>query len=657
MITQYEIDEAAVKLVRETKEHFGNLRVRMGYEKAWKEAEDSYFNGTNDYYNGISRVRIPVLHQSVERVVPKLDKVNFPADGDFFAAIAINPKDQVAIQDAEAVTALIKQQMYDNGARMKFIDVYRALCIYGTVFIRDYWNHKEKKRYKRIDGNRIEYADIVFDNPDFEMPSIWDIYADPKDENLEGAVVEESVVDRQALVRRKIRNENGKQRGVYRNTEGLENYLCKKQEDSAKEQSDKIRGVGQHEYGPHEQKVKILTYWGPVPLWMLTKSEEDKQSGEFVENGLIVIANGKDGGACLRVDDNPFDHQEKPYHRSRYIKIGGRLYGLGVMSVNIPLEAELNTLRNQLMDMRTFLIKKKWIKDKQAGIDSRDLKDVSNFVIEADDINGLKEVTSSDFSASGISHDQLIKQDIEDSTGASKLLSGTPSGSSLDRTAAGVTTVVSGGLERFELVATQVQEELIKPHIRHVWALNQQFLPEGRDVEITGKGIVTVLPELIPLNGLKLNFLGNKELGERQFKLNVLNTVLQNVAPLIPQGLDALPILFRMIKLMGEGDLIPEIDKRPDTRLEESPEGEVQLLMKGLKVKIDMNDNHDAYIAAYQDLLKTPELPDDVRRNTEEAMSQRAAAKIIKERGAELAEFLKGKTANGNSEPAGSSSY
>lgn len=40
MITQYEIDEAAVKLVRETKEHFGNLRVRMGYEKAWKEAEE-----------------------------------------------------------------------------------------------------------------------------------------------------------------------------------------------------------------------------------------------------------------------------------------------------------------------------------------------------------------------------------------------------------------------------------------------------------------------------------------------------------------------------------------------------------------------------------------------------------------------------------------
>lgn len=653
MITQLERDEAAVKLVRETKKHFKDLRVRMGYEKAWKEAEDSYFNGTNDYYNGISRVRVPVLHQSVERIVPKLDKVNFPADGDFFAASAINPKDQIAVADAEAVTALIKQQMYDSGARLKFIGVYRSLAIYGTVFIMDFWNHKEKKRYKRVDGERIEYADIVLDNPDFESPSIWDVYVDPKDENLQGALVLEDVTNWQDIHKARIRTEDGKQKGIYRNTTDLKDYVCKKEDDTAKEQSDKIRGVGQHEYGPHEKKIKTLTYWGPVPLWLLTGKEEDRQSDEYVEEGLIVIANGKDGGACLRIDDNPFDHQEKPFHRGRYIKIDGRVYGLGVMSVNIPLEAELNTLRNQLMDMRTFLLKKKWIKDKHAGINSRDLKDLNNFVIEADDINGLREVTSSDFSASGLTHDATIKQDIEDSTGASKLLSGTPSGSSLDRTAAGVTTVVSGGLERFELVATQVQEELMKPHIRHNWALNQQFLPEGRDVEITGKGIITVLPELIPLNGLKLNFLGNKELGERQFKMNVFNIILQNVAPLIPLGLDPLPILFRIIKLAGEGDIIPEIDKRPETRLEETPEGEVQLLQQGKRVKIDMKDRHDDYIAAYTELLKTPNLPDDIKRNTEEALQQRLAAKIITERGAELAEFLKGKE-NGNAPTPGS---
>jgi hypothetical protein len=653
VITQLEIDEAAVKLVRETKEHFRNLRKRMGYEKAWKEAEDSYFNGTNDYYNGISRVRVPVLHQSCERVVPKLDKVNFPADGDFFMAAAINPKDQIAVQDAEAVTALIKQQMYDSQARLKFIGVYRSLCIYGTVFIEDYWNHKEKKRYQRKDGERVAVNDIVLDNPDFESPSIWDIYVDPKDENLEGALVKESVTDIQEITRKKVRTEDGKKKGVYHNTENLKDYICKNEQDSAKEQSDKIRGVGQHEYGPHEKKVKLLTYWGPVPLWLLTGKDEDRLSEEYAEDALIVVANGKDGGACLRIDDNPFDHQEKPFHRGRYIKIDGRVYGLGIMSVNIPLEAELNTLRNQLMDMRTFLLKKKWIKDKHAGIQSGDLKDINQFVIEADDINGLKEVTSSDFSASGLSHDQLIKQDIEDSTGASKLLSGTPSGSSLDRTAAGVTTVVSGGLERFELVATQVQEELMKPHMRHIWALNQQFLPEGRDIEVTGKGIITVLPELIPLNGMKLNFLGNKELGERQFKLNVLNIALQNVSPLIPLGLDPLPILFRMLKLMGEGDLVHEIDKRPDTRLEETPEGEVQLLQQGKMVKINMNDDHDAYIAAYQQLLKTQQLPDDVRENTNEALSQRLAAKIIKERGPELADFLKRKNPNGSDSGSG----
>ena len=127
-----------------------------------------------------------------------------------------------------------------------------------------------------------------------------------------------------------------------------------------------------------------------------------------------------------------------------------------------------------------------------------------------------------------------------------------------------------------------------------------------------------------------MNFAGIKELGEKEFKMNALNILIQNIATLAPFGLDPVPIVLRQVKLMGFGDLINEIDKRPQGEtLESSPEGELQLLQLGRKVKIDLNDDHDAFIAAYNQLLASPNIPVNVKQNTQEALGQRLLAKQI----------------------------
>lgn len=631
MISDYEINEAAKKLVFGAKSHYLELRRQAGLHEEWKKYEDSYFNGTQDYYNGIARVRIPALHQAVERIVPKMDKVIFPPDGEFFALAARNEDDEVQVEMAEAATALIKQQLIDSKIRSKLIGVYRNLCIYGTMFVKSYWHYQMKKRYRRDEkGDRQEIFEPTIDDPDFYCPSIWDIYADPKDEDLEGAVIERMVTDYHNIFGKRKRKEKGVDKGIYDAdaVERVKTYKFEREKDSDVQRSNEIRGMGAHAYGPHEHKVIIHQYWGDVPKWFFTKSEEDMENEEVVEDALVEIAGGEEEGEVLRIIDNPFDHNEKPYIRVRYIKIEGKLYGLGVMSVSIPLEAELNTLRNQLMDMRSFMLKNKWLRDRQAEIPDWQLKDMKNLVIDTSDMQGLQPLRPPDFSASAINSEQNIKGDIYDSTGASPLLSGMPTGGSLDRTAGGIATVVQGGLERFELVVTLFEEELLKQLVKHYWMLDQQFLPEGRSVRVVGKPLTTIDPSEIQFN-FGIQFLGLRELGEKEYKINALNILLQNLSPYIPLGLDPIPVVLRFFKLMGMGDLAAEVDVRPMSQLEYSPEGELQLLQMGKIVKIDLRDDHDAYIKAYQSLLEQPSIPDNVKKNTIDALSQRLAAKAL----------------------------
>lgn len=629
---QSTIEEDAVKLVLETKDHFLRLRDTQGLTNEWKNDENSYFNGTNDYYDGKAKVRIPALHQAVERIVPKMDKVIFPPDGQFIAIESKDPDSDPEVQAAEAATALITQQFQDIKARAKLISIYRSLCIYGTVFLKTYWHHEEKEKFIRNGNKRERELFVTFDNPDFYSVDIWDFFADPKDENLDGTVIERIKVNWMDIWSNRIEVEDG----VYKNVDQVKGLFTKRTQDSDQQESEEIRGLAQHEYGPHENKVVLYEYWGDVPKYFFTGSFEDKENLETVKNALIVIAVGGDqkgeggSGVCLRISDNTFDHNDKPYLRGRYIKIDGRLYGLGVMSVSTGLEAELNTLRNQLMDMRTFMLKNKWLRERTAEINDWQLEDLSNLIIDTNDVNGLVPLRPPDFSASALANESAIKQDIYDSTGATPLLSGTPTGGSLDRTAAGIATVVQGGLERFELVVTQFEEEIMKPLVEKFWQLDQQFLPEGRDVRMVGKEFVKVVPEDIPDN-FDYRFLGLRELGEKEFKINALNILLQNLSPFIPMGLDPIPVVLKFFKLTGMGDLEKEVDQRPTSQLEETPEGEVRLLQLGRKVKINLNDNHDAYIQAYIQLMRQPNLPDNVMQNTKEALGQRIIAKRMLE--------------------------
>lgn len=629
-IPQYLLEKEVAEFVLKTKKHFEELRTLAGYDDEWAMCEQVYFNGAQSkMYDGLSKVNTGELHTQVERVVPKYDKVIFPSDGKFLTIKPKNPKDQNEDYASKCTETLLTTQSEDINMRSKMMSIYRSEGIYGTVFVKTFWNHKEVKKYIRENGKRVEQFATTINGPDFDELNIRDVYIDPADENLEGAVIQAVDVDYHKLWQNRRQTIDGQEVGLYTNVEQLKEVKITTELDPNKVISNAIKGLTSHSYSPFEKKIKALEYWGPVPLYFITADDKDKDEGEVVENALIIVTDENSGSGTVLVppQDNPYDHQEKPFLRARYIKVNGRAYGLGIISrVTIPLEQELNSLRQQLHDNRTFMLRKKWIKDKNSGISNEQLKDVHNLVIDANDINSLREVVTHDFTQTGVVAEQNMRQGLQAATGVTSFLGGTPQGASLERTAGGINTMQSASLERFELVITAFEEDLLLPMMEQFWALNQQYLPEGADVQLIGKPLVRVIPAEIPLKG-DMHFGGIKELGSKELKINQLGSLIQNIIPFAQLGADPMPVLFAMIDLMGFGDLKDKIDKRPESQLEYTPEGEVQMLMMGQMPKVDFNDNHDAYMQAYQELLQKPDLPDNVRKNTTEIMGQRMIAK------------------------------
>lgn len=609
LLSQEEVDTEAHAFVMGAVKHYKNQRLIAGYEDEWNAAENSYFNATQSFYQGISKVRVPALHNAVETIVPIIDKATFPPDGQFFDVIPDDDKNQVLTEEAARAKALLSDQFRDMNLRCKLIGPTRNLCVYGTLIVKTRWEHKVKSRYKRnAMGERELVWETVFDNPDFSEVSIRDFYVDIKDEDMEGFVAERIVKNYQELL---------DSQDVFRNVEKLKEVKYTAENDPEKRQADINKNLNNHIYGSHEHKVEVFEGWGSIPKYFLTLDPADKEAGTYVD-GFIVTTSA---GVVLKIDDNPYDHQEKPYIRCRYIKVSGRFYGLGVMTVNIPLEAELNTRRQQTLDMQTKNLRPKWVVDTNAEIDENQLRDEDEIVIKsATGVAGIQPIRPNDMTASSIAAEQNTKQDIADGTGSKPVMSGTPNNANIDRTAVGVTSVVQGALSRIDLAGVNYDSELLKQLARHVWMLDQQYLDQPREVMISGMGLIKVNPRDIPLP--KINFIGIKELGEKQFKINSLNILVQNLAPFAPMGLDPVPVILEEIRLMGLGYLIPQIDKRPDAQ-QETPEAAVQDLLLGRVPRFNVNDDHAGYIAAYEQLLANPELPGSVRNAAEEALGQR----------------------------------
>lgn len=541
---------------------------RKPYEELWTDIYRMFLSVLKGQKTPTrAKVFIPVVFQVIESALPKLVNAVL-GDSDFFSVIADDEKDKKV---ADLVFKLLTVQLEMADMFMKFIDFGKQLLLYGTSYFFVFWKVRRAWVIERTPIRKdISFLGVSFGSqllrweeklvfkvverrPEVEVPDIADVYPDPNSEN-EKVDKAEGVFIRSVTTMQDMDEQSRGKFPVYANFDRLRTSKLETakgiQTDSRPVIQDRRAIRRSTQSMPDKAEVELLSYWGKYDL----------DGDGFREEVLIVIA---DRRVLVKAIRNPFHHQERPILRTTLFNVPKEWYGIGMVEPIIPLQHELNTLRNQRLDNINLAINRMWKVNSLADVDVDALISLPNGIILTDDMEAVQPIVMPDVTASAYNDSAIIQNDIENAT-APKSVQGTPESGRLGRTARGAQLIIGQALEKFGLSAKVTEHSALKRLLRMFYQLDLQFL--DRDAifsspELFGGALdKNTTPEKLRAN-LRFRMLSLSETLARESKINQLISFIQLYKD-VP-GFNLIKVGQFMWKLMGFNDAEDFIQSAP----------------------------------------------------------------------------------------------
>jgi hypothetical protein len=459
------------------------LSWRRPFEALWGEIYAMYMEvirGQKAFTR--ARVFIPVAFQIIEAAVPKLLNVIL-GNSPFFEVQPENPAGDVNDPASDWGVAKLVQRILEYQFRMsdfftKFVDFAKQLVMYGTSYLYVYWKVKRgwitKKTVERVPRTFLGIPmppalkttmtrcyDVTERRPEVDVIDIADVYPDPEARNAdEGTGI--FIVTRMSLS--EVMEMCGGSFPVYANGDKLKDSTPTRGPGyplpPAKMERKALRGVPNQAPGQqNDGMVEILTFWG----------RRDLDGDGIREEVMIVVANRT---VLLKCGPNPFEHGKRPLLRTVLFPVPMEWYGIGLIEPVMPLISEMNTMRNQQLDVNNLIINRMWKVNSLADIDLDTLISVPNGVVLTDSMDGLVPIEQQELPATTFKMHALIQADIEN-TAVPRSAQGTPESGALGRTARGAQLIIGQALEKFGLAAKLVEQGTIQ---RVLWMFHQLSL-------------------------------------------------------------------------------------------------------------------------------------------------------------------------------------
>ena len=585
--------EIALRALKATLDDVDQSRtMRRPLETVWVECYQLYLNEPEGQkYMGRANLAVPEAYRSVEILVSRLIQTLFSSDR-WFRAL---PREEADKAQSEAVEALLRWETSRKNVPNEYVDFIKQSAIYGTSFAKVYWDFRKKRRIKKVKlpggSTRREYRDdTVNQGPTFKMVNIEDIYVPTKNVSTIGElpfIIERSTVseaDLNAMSDAGIYENVGKVEPLRTNT-GYDNDSLMRQARANSYGVD----VDEEAYDS-VNRYEILERWGEFDL---------KDDGHMVEC-VIVVANGR---TVLRVEENPFDHQERPYVFNRYTPIPGELYGIGVIQPIRSLCYEVNDTRNQLMDHKTFALNPMFIVGAGAGVDETTFTARRGGLWSVNNVNQIKPVEIPEGAAMvAMQTEGILRASIEDATGATSLMGGGDPGRIEKATV--FTGLIEEGNVRLRRVVEGITAEAIVPMLQMFWALEQQYRDEEISARALGKKggnfqLHPIRPDEI-IGDYDFMPVGALQMGAAFMRNQGLQNALQVMAPLAQQGLISPEEIKKMaMKLWDDGfgfydaeDIFSETSYAAYM----TPDQENREMLNGEAVKVHPRENHAEHV-------------------------------------------------------------
>lgn len=406
---------------------------------------------------------IPYAFSSVETIVPRVLS-NDPQ-------MIVRPRSPQSREAAIRVKELIEAQQAEISYDLKLQPTARRGLIYGLGVQMTFWERKERTMMRTVPSaaNPVEYAarempQVLYEGPQVESVDPFHFFWQPSATTMEEC---------EWAIRRS-----------YRSYEHVKNRV--ESGDWLPIDLEEIKGKGtQNDYGTtlgERQEAAGLTGAGGVG------STNDFGLHEIWEyHDRTHVYTILDQRLVVQAEVTPFYHRDLPFQIYRPTPVPDEFVGIGEIEPIVHLQAELNTLRSQRRDNATMVLQK-------AFAYSNGLVDPNDLVLgpgvgiptQGAPRDVLMPIDIGEIPGSSYNEENVLKEDIERTTGVSDALAGGSSGgTAASETATGIQLVQQAATVRIRLKTKNLERETIRPAARQFLELNRQhvLVPKGVRVE------------------------------------------------------------------------------------------------------------------------------------------------------------------------------
>lgn len=455
------------------------------------------------HYEGLATIFVPEILRAVETVVGNLYKSITNNNPPF--EYQGRTKDEDA--SAAALTQLVLYQMDENGFKSRLMDSLRQMAISGLTCRKVLWDFKQvartRKNYVEEPGDKMDpetgkpitfrqwkketFLDTVKDHWTFEPVDLLsllipDISVPYNDMQKSRWIGEQYTVDKQWIRERT-------KKGWFVKVDEKE---YQPDPEDAKDPASRSKVLRENRLRSSGFTVKVNKPGGIeiFERWGLLKAKHVYDAQGLEDNGLdaddeietvCIVANRS---VLLKLEANPFFHNQKPYLFCPYVPVEFEFDGIGVGQIGERLQEELNDTRNQTMDNKTLILMNMWLKSRSSGIKNQDLRVRPLGVIATNDMQGLQPLRPPVLTGVGVNIEGTIKNDLRESVGAASNLQGIAQSGVGSATEASLINKDSMG--RLALTQQLYGELVLKPLLIMAEYLNYQFYDHEKVIRVIG---------------------------------------------------------------------------------------------------------------------------------------------------------------------------
>lgn len=471
------IAKKALGFARQVKENHDNATLQI--KEKWRVLNYLLQGNTITDWEAADAVHVPELYKLREALVPRIEEVLLGSDPWF----TVRGREHMDEREAWRLKAFLDYQCDKSGINRKMPYAIRTALTHGFCAFKTRWDVKTDYRVKRTvereeskKGSlytikREQDEVVVWERPQADLIDPFWFGIDPASDDPQEAsyVFDTSLMsyDRIAAL--------GEQ-GIFENWKDLASQEPRHAPLAlgAQHREDRM-GVGMDDGAIRRpdgapKEFEVTEIWGRFDIYGTGRTREC----------VITVANGT---TVLRCQENPHDDKHRPYCVARLNKDPFNFYAVGPLDHGIPLQVELDTVRqigqeaSRLAQAPIILADQQGsnLPDSILGVDPGSVLDC-----DVDKIHVLNVAVNPAYMER---MDSILRRDMEETIGAPRVFEGTGDGSG---TATEVERKIQEGNKRvrgyIRAFTTMLEDLLGQFH-----SLNRQFVTRDMTFRVLGK--------------------------------------------------------------------------------------------------------------------------------------------------------------------------